>query len=207
MVGSRVRDNSGRMRKLVTLCFLISLTGCFSLFNPWSGGKKDDPNVNTVGGRVFKTGSATFAKWDTMLDVDRSIAHEEQKGDHWMVGNNVTTGKVARNGFTFIIRKKAAGETLAHFLVKEHHVDQAQASLIQQGELFGVKGAKLDNVIGAKFQNSMMVAIESGNCFYSLYVYSWGKDGTNGDYRMLMQEAQAGLRGTSGPVPTPTICK
>lgn len=190
------------MRKLVIACCML-LTGCFSLFNPWSGGSKDDPNANTIGGRVFKTGTTTFAKWDTVLDVDPKIAHEQQKGDRWMVGNNVGTKTLGNNGFVMIIRRKQAGETLAHFLVKEFSINQQQATRIEDGELFGVKGAKLDKVIGV--QDNVLVAIESGNCFYSLYVYSGGKNRV--DYHLLAQEAMAGIRGTSGPLPLPAVCK
>lgn len=214
MFDGREHGESESMRTLTTLVgtlVMVSSSGCFSLFNPWSGvtSKKQDPNAGTIDGQVFKTGTATYAKWDTTLDISPKILHETQKGDRWQISNNPSDGStLARKGFVFIVRKKRPNEQLASFIVDEWHPQKQDVDLIQDTEWMGIKGVKNDNRFGgAQMMDLVQYAGESGNCFYALNVYTWGKKGEYGDYKMLADLAMQSIHGSAGGLPSPPQCK
>jgi hypothetical protein len=212
MFGGSEHGESGSMRTattLVTLVVVVPLAGCFSLFNPWSGvgSKKQDPNLGTIDGQVFKTGTATYAKWDTTLDVAPTILHENQRGDRWQISNNQNDAKdgIARKGFVFIIRKKHPNEQLAGFIVDEWHPQQQDVNSIQDTEWMGMKGVKNDNKFNNLLGEMIQFAGESGNCFYALNVYTMDKK--YGDYKMLADLAMQSIHGSAGGLPSPPQCK
>jgi hypothetical protein len=200
-----------RMRGILCAFLGVAATGCFSFLPPIpGGGESGSDRADNIGGKIFGTGTWRSDKWDTLIDVDKSIMGEfENNKLFWSAGNQVgrkvSAPKTGTFTFSIRIKDKDVPNALTYLAFQ---VGEKNSPYDENVDFMGGKGIVVhdrwpDSSVNIAWEH---YAVDHGKCIYSLYVSHPNAKDEQG-IRDLTAQALAAVHGANGAVPDPPACR